>query len=88
MKKNREKMAVILIYFEVYCIISSLRKLEGKYMCKKLFFLISIVILLITFSLSFAKTEKVALNFDDVDISVFLKTMSDTPYSMAVRNAW
>jgi general secretion pathway protein D len=35
------------------------------------------VVFLMLLKIGFAKTEKVALNFDDVDISVFLKTMSE-----------
>jgi general secretion pathway protein D len=35
------------------------------------------VVFVMLLNIGFAKTDKVALNFDDVDISVFLKTMSE-----------
>jgi general secretion pathway protein D len=60
-------------------------------MQKNIFFYLIILCVFLSFALfppvSFAKTQKVALSFDDVDINVFLKTMSEiTGKSFVVSN--
>ena len=60
-------------------------------MRKNIFFYLIILCVFLAFALfppvSFAKTQKVALSFDDVDINVFLKTMSEiTGKSFVVSN--
>jgi len=60
-------------------------------MRKNIFFYLIILCVFLSFALfprvSFAKTQKVALSFDDVDINVFLKTMSEiTGKSFVVSN--
>jgi general secretion pathway protein D len=35
------------------------------------------IIFVLCFQILYAKTEKITLNFDDVDINIFLKTMSE-----------
>jgi len=47
-------------------------------MCKRALCIILMILVLFCFgNLAFAKTEKVSLNFDEVDINIFIKTMSE-----------